>query len=259
MRLLGKHTLITGAGSGIGRATAIAFAKEGASVALLGRTVSQLDEAAEEVKSCGAEAIVLKADVSNANEMQKAFEKFGDIWGQLDVLFVNAGVNGVWAPIDELTPEEWDQTLNINLKGAFLTLKYALPLLRKGTNASVIFDSSVNGTSIFTTMGGTAYSCSKAALVAFAKMAAVELAQDKIRVNAICPGWVKTAIRENTFYRDRERLETWAEYPLGNPPLTKGEPIPAEVVAHSVVYLASDDALFTTGAVLTVDGGESLI
>ena len=127
MQLAGKVALVTGAGSGIGRAAALLLAREGARVGALGRTKGELDEVAAEIGREGGEALALVADVSQPEPMQRAIEELAARWGRLDVVFANAGINGVWAPLEEITPEEWDRTLDINLKGTFLTVKYALP------------------------------------------------------------------------------------------------------------------------------------
>src|SRR5690606_32619471 len=122
-------------------------------------------------------------------------QKIKDKWGGLDIVFANAGINGVWAPLDDLKLKDWEKTININLTGTFLTIKYSLPFLkRKG--GSVIITSSVNGTRIFSNTGATAYSCTKASQVVMAKMLSLELAKYKIRVNAVCPGAIKTEIEE---------------------------------------------------------------
>ena len=175
MDLQGKVALVTGAGSGIGLASARLMARRGAKVALLGRDEEELRSAHRAIEAEGGEALPLTADVSSPDEMQAAYRQLGDRWGRLDIVFANAGINGVWAPLEELTSEDWDQTLLVNLKGTFLTVKYALPLLKK-RGGSVIIDSSINGTRIFSNSGASAYSSSKAAQVAFAKMIALELA-----------------------------------------------------------------------------------
>lgn len=126
--------------------------------------------------------------------------------GTLGCCFANAGINGVWASIEELTPEDWNKTININLTGTFLTVKYAVPYLKK-QGGCVIITSSVNGTRIFSNTGATAYSSTKAAQVAFAKMVALELAKDRIRVNVICPGAIATNIDENTDRQDLEKFK----------------------------------------------------
>ncbi len=187
MQLTGKVALITGAGSGIGAAAARLLAKEGAKVAALSRTEEDVAKVVEDIRATGGEASAMPADISQPQQMQAVIQRIGAAWGRLDIVFANAGINGVWAPLDELEPEEWDKTLDVNLKGTFLTVKYAVPYLKK-QGGSVIVTSSVNGTRMFSNTGATAYACSKAAQVAFTKMMALELAEHRIRINVICPG-----------------------------------------------------------------------
>jgi NAD(P)-dependent dehydrogenase (short-subunit alcohol dehydrogenase family) len=258
MQLTNKVALVTGAGSGIAKAAAKLFAKEGAKVAALGRTKEELEETVAEIQSNNGEAIPLIADISQPEEMQQAIEQIVDKWGHLDVVFANAGINGVWAPIDELTSEEWDKTININLKGTFLTVKYAVPHLKK-QGGSIIVTSSVNGTRIFSNTGATAYSCSKAAQVAFTKMIALELAKHRIRVNVICPGAIETNIDDSTQRRDLEHIQEPVEFPEGKIPLTDGKPGTSEQVAQVVLFLASDASSHITGTPIWIDGAESLI
>jgi NAD(P)-dependent dehydrogenase (short-subunit alcohol dehydrogenase family) len=148
--------------------------------------------------------------------------------------------------------------LNINLKGTFLTVKYAVPYLKK-QGGSVIITSSVNGTRIFSNTGATAYSCSKAAQVAFTKMVALELAKDRVRVNVICPGGIETDIGENTEPRDLEHVKEPVEYPEGKIALTDGKPGTPEQVAQLVLFLASDASNHITGTEIWIDGAESLL
>jgi NAD(P)-dependent dehydrogenase (short-subunit alcohol dehydrogenase family) len=258
MQLEGKVALITGAGEGIGRAAALLFAAEGAKVAALGRTQSNLETVVAEVRRQGGEAILVLADISQPDQMQQAYRQVEDRWNRLDVVFANAGINGVWAPLEDLRPEEWDRTLSINLKGTFLTVKYALPLLKR-QGGSVVVTSSVNGTRIFSNTGATAYSCSKAAQVAFTKMVALELAKHRIRVNVICPGAIDTNINENTERRNIEREKEPVKFPDGNIPLTRGKPGTAEQVAQLVLFLASDASSHITGTEMWIDGAESLL
>jgi NAD(P)-dependent dehydrogenase (short-subunit alcohol dehydrogenase family) len=257
MQLEGRVALITGAGEGIGRAAALLLAKEGARIGALGRTREDLDKVVEEIRKAGGEGTVLLADISKPDEMEAAVEQLVKEYGRIDVVFANAGVNGVWAPIEELTPEEWDQTLGINLKGTFLTIKYTVPHLKK-RGGSVIVTSSVNGTRIFSNTGATAYSTSKAGQVALTKMLALELAPSKVRVNVICPGAIETEIDENTEKRDLEKVQTPVEFPEGHMPLERG-PGSAEQVARLVLFLASDASDHVTGTEVWVDGAESLI
>jgi len=258
MQLEGKVALVTGAGSGIGRATALLMAKEGARVGVLGRTESDLQDAVAEIESAGGEAIVLVADVSDADQMRSAVDRLAGRWGRLDIVFANAGINGVWAPLEELAPEEWDKTININLRGTFLTVKYAVPYLKRQGGAIVV-TASVNGTRIFSNTGATAYSSTKAAQVAFTKMIAVELAGSRIRANVICPGAIETEIGDNTERRNLDQVKVPVEFPEGKIPLTDGKPGSSEQVAQLVLFLSSDAASHITGTELWIDGAESLV
>ena len=258
MRLQGKVALVTGAGSGIGKASALLMAKEGAEVACLGRTRGQLDDTVREINDAGGKAVALLADISQPDQMIGAMATFSQTWQTLDVLYANAGINGVWTTLEELTPEEWDQTMGINARGTFLTVKYALPFLKKG-GGSIIVCASICGTRTYTIPGFTAYACSKAAQVAFTKVAALELAQDKIRANVICPGYIKTEIGDNTWVRNIDSIRTMGSFPNGTVALTDGAPGTPEQVAKLVLFLASDDSDHITGTEMWIDGGESLI
>jgi NAD(P)-dependent dehydrogenase (short-subunit alcohol dehydrogenase family) len=258
MQLKGKVALITGAGSGIGAAAARLLAKEGAKVAALSRTENEVAKVVAEIRDRGGEALATPADISQPEQVQTAIGRIGVEWGRLDIVLANAGINGVWAPLDELTPEEWDKTLAVNLKGTFLTVKYALPYLKK-QGGSVIVTSSVNGTRMFSNTGATAYACSKAAQVAFTKMVALELAEQRIRVNVICPGAIETQIEESTEKRDIEKVKEPVEFPEGVIPLTDGRSGTSEQVAQLVLFLASDASSHITGTEIWIDGGQSLL
>lgn len=258
MLLDGKVALVTGGCSGIGQATAQLLAEEGAKVAVLDRSGAEMCETLERIESAGGEVLSLEADISSPAEMERAVAQVLERWGRLDIVFANAGINGVWAPLDELTPEEWDTTLNINLKGTFLTVKYALPSLEV-RGGSVIITSSVNGTRMFSNTGATAYSCSKAGQVAFGKMIALELAPKKIRVNVICPGAIFTNIGKNTEQRDLGKVKYPVEFPQGEVPLTGGKPGCPDQVAKLVLFLASDESDLVSGSVIYIDGAESLL
>jgi NAD(P)-dependent dehydrogenase (short-subunit alcohol dehydrogenase family) len=258
MQLQEKVAIITGAGSGIGKAAAILFAKEGAKVCLVSRTEEELRETVDEIERAGGTAIFAVADISNPDEIERAVAATVEAFGSLDIVFANAGINGVWAPIEELAPEEWDNTININLKGTFLTVKYAIPHLKK-QGGSIVITSSVNGTRIFSNAGATAYSCTKAAQVAFAKMAALELAKNRIRVNVVCPGAIDTEIDDSTKKRDVDAAKEPVEYPAGKIPLTDGKPGTAEQVAQLTLFLASDASSHITGTPVWIDGAESLL
>lgn len=256
--LAGKVALITGGGSGIGKATALLLAREGAKVVVISRTEDEINETIDEVKQAGGEGIAVPADVSNPADMQRVYKVLEKQFGRLDIVFANAGINGVWAPLDELEPDEWNNTININLTGTFLTVKYALPLLKR-QGGSIIITASVNGTRIFSNTGATAYSSTKAAQVAFTKMAALELAKHRIRVNVVCPGAIDTEIEKSTKKRDIEQEKEPVEFPEGSIPLTDGKPGTSQQVADLVLFLASDRASHITGTPIWIDGAESLL
>jgi len=256
-QLAGRVALVTGAGSGIGRAAALLLAREGAKVAALGRTDDRVAEAVAEIEQAGGEAIPLAADVADPAAVAAAVGQAAARWGRLDVVVANAGANGVWAPLDDLTLEEWQRTLDVNLTGTFLTVKHALPHLRPH-GGSVVITSSVNGTRNFGNTGATAYSVAKAGQLAFAKMVALELAPQKIRVNVICPGAIATDIGRSTEKRNLERVKIPVEYPRGWHPL-RGGPGTPEQVAKLILFLASDAADHITGTEMWIDGGESLL
>ena len=256
MKLKDKVALITGGSSGIGRAAAVAMVREGAKVALTARRAERCQEAVDEIEGMGGEALALPGDVADAEHVEALVAATVERWGRLDIVVPNAGINGVFAPIEDITPEEWDQTQHINVRGTFLTVKYAIPHLRAAGGGSIVV-SSVNGNRIFSNFGFTSYSCSKAAQVTFAKMAAVELAQWAIRINVVCPGWTKTSIGENTFARDIDKIKIPREYPEGMVPLQQ-RPASAEEVANAILFLASSEASYVTGTEIYVDGALSL-
>lgn len=255
---MGKVALVTGAGSGIGRASAVLLAREGAAVGLLGRTETELKETAREIEQQGGRAHLLLADVADARAVQAAVERLVRAEEGLHVVFANAGVNGVWAPIEELAVEEWQRTLAINLSGTFFTLKYATPYLKRH-GGSIIVCSSVNGTRMFSNTGATAYACSKAAQVAMVKMLAVELGPHAVRANVVCPGAIDTDIDDNTQQRNVDKVKPPVEYPEGSIPLTKGAPGKAEQVAELVLFLASQRSSHISGSEIWIDGAQSLV
>ena len=255
--LEGKIALVTGAGSGIGRATAKVFAYAGARVALVGHTRGELETTRDEIESAGGKALALVADVSDAVAIKDAFTHLDDTWGGLDIVVANAGVNGVWAPLEQIAPEEWDRTLAVNLRGTFLTVRSALPLLKRAGGAIVVV-ASVNGTRMFSNVGASAYATSKAGQVAFARMMALELAPFRIRVNTVCPGAIHTRIDDNTEHRGGAAPGPKVSFPDGTVPLTKGEPGTAGQVAELIWFLASGAASHITGTEVFIDGAQSL-
>jgi len=259
MEFEGKVALVTGGSSGIGRATALLLAKGGCAVGVLGRDQEKVHEVVREAQEGGGRAHPLVADVASENAMEDAVEGFVTEFGRLDFLFANAGINGVWAPIDEITPDEWDRTVATNLRGTYLTLHFGVPHLKRAGGGAVVITASVNGTRIFSNAGATAYSSTKAAQVAMTQMLALELAKFRIRVNVVCPGAIATAIGESTTKRHQELAEEPVEFPRGKIPLTDGEPGTAEEVADLVAFLLSDRARHISGTPVWIDGAESLL
>ncbi|NVP58341.1 SDR family oxidoreductase [Mycoplana rhizolycopersici] len=256
--LWGKVALVTGAGSGIGRASAIALGEQGASVGLLGRTSEELEMTAVEISRGHGKACPLTADVSDENQTRRAIATLIEKYGRLDILVANAGINGVWAPIDDLKPEEWDTTLAVNLRGTYLTVHFAVPHL-KIRGGSIIIVSSINGTRTFTSPGATAYAVSKAGQVAMTKQLALELARHRIRVNAVCPGEIETNINSTMDVRSEDETQIPVVWPEGQVPITGGRPGTAGDVAEVVLFLASDRSKHITGSPIWVDGGQGLL
>lgn len=258
MALTGKVALITGAGSGIGKATAVLLAKQGVRIGALSRTADEVEQTAKEIQQDGNEGMALVADISQEDQMQRAVRQLVDRWARLDIVFANAGINGVWAPIEELTLADWTHTITNNLTGTFLTIKAAVPHLKK-QGGNIVVTSSVNGTRVFSNTGALAYSATKAGQVAVAKMLAVELGPHNIRVNIVCPGHTETEIQDNTQREDLHRIKFPVHYPKGSIPLDGGKPATSMDVAQLVLFLVSDASSQITGTEVWIDGGSSLI
>ena len=258
MKLAEKVAVITGGGSGIGRAAAMLMAQEGAKVAIIDRTLETAQETVRQLINEGGSGLAIVADVADYQQMQQAFETIFDKYQRIDIVFANAGINGVWSPIEEIEPDEWDRTINTNLTGTFLTVKYAVPYLKK-QGGSIVITSSINGTRSFRKVGATAYACTKAAQVTFAKMLALELAASQIRVNVICPGGVLTAIDQSTVKRHLDRISVAPDSIQDMIPLTDNTAGSSEEVAQLVLFLVSDTSSFITGTEVWIDGGGSLI
>ncbi len=259
MELEEKVAVITGGGSGIGEATAKQFADEGAHVVICGRTQEKLDETVDAIEEREGDVMALQADIADPLEVEDLYDQVEDRFGRLDIVFAHAGINGVWAPIEEIDPKEWNRTVQINLSGTFYTVKYAVPLLKQQEKGAIVITSSINGTRKFSDIGASAYSATKGGQISFMKMMALELAEHQIRVNAICPGSIETAIEEHTEMRDTEATEEVAEYAEGGIPLSGGESGRPEQVADLVLFLASDRASHITGTPIWIDGGQSLM
>lgn len=251
--------LVTGAGSGIGRASALALAADGYAVGALGHSGAELANVVRQIEAQGHEALLLEADISDEVQMRAAVTTLIERYGRLDVVVANAGINGVWAPIDDLTLEEWNKTIRVNLTGTFLTIKTTVPHLKASGGGSIIVVSSINGTRTFTTPGATAYTATKAGQLAMVQQLALELARHHIRINAVCPGEIDTNIEINTSLRLEEETAIPVIWPEGQVPITGGRPGRSEDVADVIAFLASGKARHITGSPIWIDGGQGLL
>jgi NAD(P)-dependent dehydrogenase (short-subunit alcohol dehydrogenase family) len=250
-RLAGKVALITGAGSGIGRTTALLFAREGASVIAGDMNVESNEQTVRQIEAQGGKALAVSLNVIVAQQVEMAMQAALDHFGALDVLFNNAGIGEQRTPITELSEEEWDRVFSVNAKGVFFGIKYgAAAMLKAGRGGSIVNTASVAG--VVGNPGYAAYSSSKAACIHLTRTAALELARSNVRVNAIAPAFTATPMVDSMVatHHDPQR----ALQKLGNIiPLGRlGTP---EEIANAALFLASDESSFMTGAVLVLDGG----
>jgi NAD(P)-dependent dehydrogenase (short-subunit alcohol dehydrogenase family) len=253
-----KVAVVTGAGSGIGQRTAIQLAENGANVCLIDISKSNVEKTKQQIELNGNETIVVNCNICDPVQVKQAMEQVFDKWKRIDIVFANAGIAGTLAPIETMDIEDWDNTIHTNLNGTFYTLKYSIPFM-KVHGGSIIITSSVSGNRIFSQSGFSAYSTSKAAEVALMKMAALELAQYKIRVNAICPGAIKTNIGKSIHKEgDLKKISIPIEFPEGDQPLEHG-PGQTNQVANLVNFLASSQSSHITGTEIFIDGAESLL
>jgi NAD(P)-dependent dehydrogenase (short-subunit alcohol dehydrogenase family) len=257
--LSGKVALVTGAGSGIGKASAMKLAEAGAMVVVMSRTAEEVEQTAREIEAKGGLAQAKTADTSDDDAMRQLVNSIIHDHKRLDIVVANAGINGVWAPIESLQPDEWDKTIKVNLRGTYLTIHHSVPHLIAAGGGSIIVMSSINGTRTFTTPGASAYSVTKAGQVALVQQLALELGDRRIRINAICPGAIESDISDNTQQREKEEAEVPVEFPEGDIPLTGGKSGEAEDVADAVLFLASDASRHITGTPIWIDGGQSLL
>ncbi len=245
--LEGKVGLVTGGTSGIGRETAVLFAKAGAKVVVAGRREAEGNETIELIRSAGGEGLFVKTDVSRAAEVEALVQRIVEGFGRLDVAFNNAGVEGVWVPIVRQSEEDFDRTIDINLKGVWLCLKYEIKqMLKQGGGGAIVNMSSVTG--LEGSAGAAAYSASKHGVIGLTKSAALETAKNGIRVNAVCPAVVETAMGKRLFGAPPVHKQVLGYHPIGR----FGRP--AEI-AEAVVWMCSDRASFMTGQSLVLDGG----
>jgi NAD(P)-dependent dehydrogenase (short-subunit alcohol dehydrogenase family) len=243
----GKVGLVTGGTSGIGRETAILFAKAGAKVVVAGRRELEGNETVDLIRAAGGDGLFVKADVSKASEVAALVQKAVERFGRVDVAFNNAGIEGILAPIIRQSEEDFDRTIDINLKGVWLCLKYEIrQMLKQGGRGAIVNMASVTG--LVGSVGAAAYSASKHGVIGLTRTAALENAKRGIRINAVCPGFIETAMTDRIF-----RVPAVHKYILGCHPIGRlGRP--AEI-AEGVVWMCSDRASFMTGQSLVLDGG----
>src|SRR5271154_6565534 len=243
----GKTALVTGGTSGIGRDTAVLFAKAGAKVVIAGRRELDGNESVELVRAAGGEALFVKTDVSKASEVENLMKKTVEKFGRLDVAFNNAGIEGKWVPIVSQSEEDWDRTIDINLKGTWLCLKYEIrQMLKQGGGGAIVNMSSVAG--LMGNATAATYCASKHGVMGLTKAAALETALHGIRVNVVCPAVIETPMADRAF-SDSE-VNKWV---LGLHPIGRfGRPME---IAQGVLWMCSERASFMTGQSMVLDGG----
>jgi NAD(P)-dependent dehydrogenase (short-subunit alcohol dehydrogenase family) len=242
----GKVAVITGGSSGIGRATAIAFAAEGARVAIGARRAAESEETIRLIQAQGGDAIFVPTDVARADQVQKLMDTAMHRWQRLDLAFNNAGIAGTpFVPLPDYSEQVWDDVIDINLKGVFLSMKYEIPHMLKSGGGAIVNMSSVAG--LIGGPIGVAYYASKHGVIGATKAAAMEYAKRGIRINAVCPAVIRTPMSEGVFDTDAE-ASLLAVHPMGRFGTT-------EEVADAVVFLCSSKASYITGHALAVDSG----
>lgn len=254
-RLAGKVSIITGAGSGIGEATAKLFSKEGAKVVVADIDPVKGQQVVTEIKDAGGDAIFIEADVSKVSDMEKMVKTTVSTYGKLNILYNHAGIPGPKG-VEDVTEEEWEQCIKANMLGSFFATKFAIPEMRRVGGGSVLFTASTAG--IVGSRFSPTYSSAKGALVLLTKSLALRLAKDNIRVNCICPSLADTPMGPD-FVRakpdeDRATTETTIERFL-TAAIPMGRLVKPQEIAYAALFLASDEASFITGIFLPVDGG----
>ncbi|MFQ6029290.1 MAG: SDR family oxidoreductase [Dehalococcoidia bacterium] len=247
--LEGKVALVTGGSSGIGRATALAFVREGAKVVVADVDPTGGEETLQRIREMEGEAVFVRTDVTSAAEVEAMVGRAVETYGGLDCAFNNAGISvPVRGPMHEFPEEMWDRVIDINLKGVWLCMKYEIPRMLAAGSGTVVNTASIMGL-VGSPTGNLAYNASKHGVVGMSKTAAIEYAPAGIRINAVCPGYVRTPLVEQGILSDPgQEAIIAARHPLGR----LGMP---EEIAESVVWLCSDAASFVTGHTMTVDGG----
>ena len=247
MDFKGKVAVITGGTSGIGRDAAILFAKQGAKVVVAGRREAEGKETLDLVRAAGGEGLFVKTDVSQTADVRGLVQKTVEKFGRVDVAFNNAGIEGKWTSIVEQSEEDWDATIDINLKGVWLCLKYEIQqMLKQGGGGAIVNMASIAG--LMGSAGAATYCASKHGVIGLTKSAALETARNGIRVNVVCPAVIETPMGERVFGEPAARKYALSLHPLGR----FGTPME---IADAVVWMCSDHASFMTGQSLVLDGG----
>ena len=249
MRLLDKVALITGGTAGIGLATACLFVQEGANVVVSGRNQQRGHEAIEAIRENGSEAVFVQGDVSRSEAARRMVAAASETYGRLDILVNNVGLTKHRGNVVELSEEEWDAMIDVNLKAAFLCSKYAIPEMIRAGGGSIIHVSS--GAGIVGRPRAAAYCAAKAGLIQLTKSMALDFAPQNIMVNCVCPGGVDTPALQRSFAMQESPEEARRAYDEMHP-LGIGRP---EDVAYAILYLASNESSWVTGSVIAVDGG----
>jgi NAD(P)-dependent dehydrogenase (short-subunit alcohol dehydrogenase family) len=248
-RFTGKAALVTGAASGIGRATALAFARDGAAVAVADVAKDANDTTAQMINDQGGRALAITCDVTSDDDVRAALDTMLGEFGRLDIAFNNAGVEQPVKPLTEITPDEWDRVMSISLKGAYTCMKHQIPLMLRDGGGAIVNTSSGAGIKDF--KGQAAYAAAKHGIIGLTKSAALDYADAGIRINAICPGIIDTEMMQRfTGGTSQGRQSVIDQEPIGR----MGTP---EEIASAVLWLCSDEAAFTIGHALVVDGGQT--
>ncbi len=246
MKLAGKVAIVTGASRGIGFAVATILAENGANVVFTSKEKSRLENASLKIKN----SLAIPADIKKTSDVQNVVKKTIEKFGRIDILINNAGIFPQVKPLHEITEEEWNNVIDVNLTGQFRFTKFVIPHMMK-TGGTIVNVSSDAGLKSFENFEADAYTASKAALVMLTKAWAVEYAKHKIRVNCVCPGIVETDMTRPYLITESDRAMANSEHPIGR----IGDPID---VANAILYLVSEESSWITGAILPIDGGAAV-